>query len=224
MMFKLKPQPTRLGRFIRWAQYFFLFAGMFALSYYAFVLGDRWGFQAYQNRQFERSLKEAQPFAQAYPQSDLSPFSSLAEADRARRESPDAKTVAGLPLGRLEIGSIGLAAVIMDGIDGKTLGVAVGHIPGTPLPGQPGNVGLAAHRDTFFRGLRKIHKDDEITLVTLHGSYRYRVDSTRVVKADNIGVLAATTNDYLTLVTCYPFYFVGTAPQRFIVRSHRISE
>jgi sortase A len=224
MMFKLKPRPTRLGRFIRWAQYFFLFAGMFALSYYAFVLGDRWGFQAYQTRQFERSLKDARQSAHAHPRPELFPLSSVTEADRARGEGPALETLAGAPLGRLEISSIGLAAVIMEGIDGKTLGVAVGHIPGTPLPGQLGNVGLAAHRDTFFRGLRKIHKDDEITLETLHGSYRYRVDSTRVVKADDISVLAATTDDFLTLVTCYPFYFVGTAPKRFIVRSHRIPE
>ena len=224
MMFKLKPQPTQLGRFIRWAQYLFLFAGMFALSYYAFVLGDRWGFQTYQNRQFERSLKDAQQSAWARPQPELLSPSSVTEAARARGESPAIKLLAGAPLGRLEISSIGLTAVIMEGIDGKTLGVAVGHIPGTPLPGQLGNVGLAAHRDTFFRGLRKLHQDDEITLQTLHGSYRYRVDSTRVVKPDDISVLAATTDDFLTLVTCYPFYFVGSAPKRFIVRSHRISE
>ena len=197
---------------------------MFALSYYAFVLGDRWGFQAYQTRQFERSLKDAQQSAQSHPQPELLPLSSLTEADRARRESSSVKTLAGSPLGRLEISSIGLAAVIMEGIDGKTLGVAVGHIPGTPLPGQLGNVGLAAHRDTFFRGLRKVHKGDEITLVTLHGSYRYRVDSTRVVKANDSSVLAATTDDNLTLITCYPFYFVGNAPERFIVSSRRISE
>jgi sortase A len=224
MMFKLKRQPTRLGLFIRWAPYFFLFAGLFALSYYAFVLGDRWGFQAYQTRRFERALKDARQSAQAHPQPELSPLSSVTEADRARGENPAVKTLEGAPLGRLEISSIGLAAVVMEGIDEGTLRLAVGHIPGTPLPGQRGNVGLAAHRDTFFRGLRKIHRDDEITLATLQGSYRYRVDSTQVVKADDISVLAATPDDFLTLVTCYPFYFVGTAPKRFIVRSHRISE
>jgi sortase A len=101
---------------------------------------------------------------------------------------------------------------------------AVGHIPGTPLPGQKGNVALAGHRDTFFRGLRNIHKDDEITLTTLHGSCLYRVDTTQVVEPKDIGVLRATADDILTLVTCYPFYFVGPAPQRFIVRAHRISE
>jgi sortase A len=130
--------------------------------------------------------------------------------------------LAGSPLGRIEISSIGLAAMIMEGVDGKTLRHAVGHIPGTPLPGQKGNVALAGHRDTFFRGLRNIHKDDEITVTTLHGSYRYRVTSTQVVEPEDIKVLAATADDTLTLVTCYPFYFVGPAPQRFIVRAQRI--
>ena len=83
---------------------------------------------------------------------------------------------------------------------------------------------LAGHRDTFFRGLRNIHKDDEITLTTLHGPYRYRVDSTQVVEPKDTEVLDNSVDDILTLVTCYPFYFVGPAPKRFIVRAHRISE
>jgi sortase A len=111
--------------------------------------------------------------------------------------------------------------MIMEGTDGRTLRHAVGHIPGTALPGQQGNVALAGHRDTFFRGLRNINKDDEITLTTLHGSYRYRVDSTQVVEPRDTEVLDATTDNILTLVTCYPFYFVGPAPKRFIVRAHR---
>jgi sortase A len=114
--------------------------------------------------------------------------------------------------------------MIMEGIDGRTLRHAVGHIPGTPLPGQPGNVALAGHRDTVFRGLRSIHKDDEVTLTTLRGSYRYRVDSTQVVEPEDTEVLDNSVDDILTLVTCYPFYFVGPAPKRFIVRAHRISE
>jgi sortase A len=124
-------------------------------------------------------------------------------------------------LGRIEISSIGVVAMIMEGTDGRTLRHAVGHIPGTALPGQQGNVALAGHRDTFFRGLRNINKDDEITLTTLHGSYRYRVDSTQVVEPRDTEVLDATTDNILTLVTCYPFYFVGPAPKRFIVRAHR---
>jgi sortase A len=112
--------------------------------------------------------------------------------------------------------------MIMEGIDGRTLRHAVGHIPGTPLPGQQGNVAIAGHRDTFFRGLRNIRKDDEITLTTLNGTYRYRVDSTQVVAPEHTEVLDDSGEAILTLVTCYPFYFVGSAPKRFVVRAHRI--
>jgi len=127
-------------------------------------------------------------------------------------------------LGRIEISSIGLAAMILEGTDQTTLRRAVGHIPGTPLPGRSGNVAIAGHRDTFFRPLRNIRKDDEIKLATLNGSYVYRVDSTRVVEPENIQVLEASDEAILTLVTCYPFNFVGSSPKRFIVRAHRATE
>jgi sortase A len=224
MMFKIVRPPTRLALFLRWARYFFLVVGVLALSYCAIVLLDRWAFQAYQTWRFERALKAAQPAVPANPQLASSPLSAKAEADREHAASLGIDGLAGSPLGRIEISSIDLTAMIMEGVDGRTLRHAVGHIPGTPLPGQRGNVGLAGHRDTFFRGLRNIQKDDEITLTTLHGSYRYRVDSTQVVEPEDIKVLAATMDDFLTLVTCYPFYFVGPAPKRFIVRAHKISE
>jgi sortase A len=130
----------------------------------------------------------------------------------------------GSPLGRIEISKIGVAAMILEGIDEGSLRRAVGHIPGTPLPGQQGNVALAGHRDTFFRGLRKISKDDVITLTMLSGYYRYRVDSTKVVEPEETEVLDDAGDDILTLVTCYPFNFVGSAPKRSVVRAHRIPE
>ena len=113
--------------------------------------------------------------------------------------------------------------MIMEGTDRRTLRRAVGHIPGTPLPGQPGNVVITGHRDTFFSGLRNIHQDDEITLTTLNGTYRYSVDFTEVVGPQDTAVLDHSDDAILTLVTCYPFYFVGPAPKRFVVRAHRIS-
>jgi sortase A len=227
MNFRIKQQrthPTRIKLFLRWAQFFFFIVGVLALSYCATVLLDRWLFQAYQTWRFERALKDAQTSARAVQQPASPRLPTQAVADRARAESFGIDGLAGSPLGRIEISSIGLTAMVMEGVDGRTLRHAVGHIPGTPLPGQQGNVALAGHRDTFFRGLRNIHKDDEITLTTLHGSYRYRVDSAQVVEPEDIEVLSATTDDILTLVTCYPFYFVGPAPKRFIVRAHRISE
>jgi sortase A len=169
-------------------------------------------------------LKDAQTSARTIRRRASAPLAAQAEADRARAESFGIDGLAGSPLGRIEISSVGLAAMIMEGVDGNTLRHAVGHIPGTSLPGQPGNVALAGHRDTFFRGLRNIHKDDEVTLTTLHGFYRYRVDSTQVVEPQATEVLNNSVDDILTLVTCYPFYFVGPAPKRFIVRARRISK
>jgi sortase A len=114
--------------------------------------------------------------------------------------------------------------MILEGTDEQTLRRAVGHFPGTALPGQPGNVAIAGHRDTFFRALRNVRHDDEITLTTLNGSYSYLVDSAQVVAPEDTQVLDDSGGKVLTLVTCYPFYFVGPAPKRFIVRAHRIPD
>jgi sortase A len=200
---------SRTISFLRWSRHFFLATGILVLSYCCFVLLDAKGYQAYQDWQFQQALERARPSAGGGGY--LSPV--LAEANRASAESPGLVARAGAPLGRIEIERIGLAAMIMEGIDDRTLRRAVGHFPGTARPGQQGNVAIAGHRDTFFRALRHIRKDDEITLTTLTGSYRYRVDSTEVVENSDDAIL--------TLVTCYPFDFVGPAPRRFIVRAHR---
>jgi sortase A len=195
--------PARINPVLRWSRNVFLIIGLLALSYVGFALLDARLYQAEQARRFERALKET---------------------NLARAESPAVAVSEGSPLGRIEISSVGLTAMVLEGADEGTLRRAVGHIRGTPLPGQQGNVALAGHRDTFFRGLRKIRVNDEITLTTLSGSYRYRVDSTKVVKPEETEVLEDDGDDILTLVTCYPFNFVGLAPRRFIVRAHRILE
>jgi sortase A len=102
-------------------------------------------------------------------------------------------------------------------------GTRAGHILGTALPGDTGNIGIARHRDTFFRALRNIRCNDIITLSTPRGEYRYRVVSTKVVSPSDVAVLDSDGNQILTLVTCYPFYFVGAAPSRFIVRAERVA-
>ena len=127
-------------------------------------------------------------------------------------------------IGRIEITRLGLSAIVAQGIDKRTLRRAVGHIPGTALPGQVGNVGIAGHRDTFFRPLQDIDVDDVIMLTTLWGEFRYRVVSSQVVGPNDTAVLDPTANDVLTLVTCHPFYFVGPAPDRFIVRAERFHD
>jgi sortase A len=124
----------------------------------------------------------------------------------------------GSLVGRLEIPRIGLSAVVFEGTDAKILGRGVGHLANTALPGQTGNVVLAAHRDTFFRGLQNIRKSDIIHVVTPNGKRQYIVESMSVVNPEETEVLDATSGPVLTLVTCYPFRYVGPAPKRFIVR------
>ena len=112
--------------------------------------------------------------------------------------------------------------MVVEGTTMSALRRAAGHIPGTGMPGFAGNVGIAAHRDTFFRPLRNIQKNDIVTLTTVNAEYRYRVVSTQIVDPGDVSVLSASDKEILTLVTCYPFYFIGSAPDRFIVRAERI--
>ena len=144
-------------------------------------------------------------------------LASLSLREQSQRTAP----ALGSVLGRLEIGRIGIAAMIVEGTNGRTLRRAVGHVPGTALPGERGNIAITGHRDTFFRALRNIREGDEVTLTTLNGAYHYRIDSMKVVGAEDTEVLNHSDESILTLVTCYPFYFVGPAPKRFIVRAHR---
>jgi sortase A len=129
-----------------------------------------------------------------------------------------------VPIGRLEIPRVGLSAVVMEGDDEQTLKVAVGHLPDTPLPWQQGNAALAGHRDTFFRPIRRLQTGDEIRLVTSRGTFRYRTTRRLVVEPDELWVLNPSPTAALTLITCYPFDFVGSAPRRFVVHAERIVE
>ncbi len=126
-------------------------------------------------------------------------------------------------IGRIAIPRLKITANVKEGVSARSLGLAVGHIPSTALPGNPGNVGLAAHRDRLFRRLKDIRQDDEITLATLHGTCVYLVLWFKVVRPSAVSVLKPSDGEEtLTLVTCYPFYFVGHAPKRFIVRARQI--
>ena len=194
-------------RSLRWTQRA-LFAGALSmLVYCGFVLMDAWVFQKEERRQLEWLVANGRA---RQTTSAISPKNSVPAA------------TGGL-IGRIEIPRLGLSAIVMEGTRKTTLRRAVGHISGTALPGQPGNVGISGHRDTFFRPLRKIQQNDMITLTTLLGEYRYRVVSTRVVSPHDVAVLDPSGDEILTLVTCYPFYLVGSAPNRFIVRAERAS-
>jgi len=131
---------------------------------------------------------------------------------------------APVPVAVLRIPKIRLEVPVLPGTDEGTLDRAVGHIEGTAKPGTEGNAGLAGHRDGFFRGLKDIIPGDAIELETIQGNESYRVERTWVVDPEDVSVLDSTSTRALTLVTCYPFYYVGSAPRRFIVRAVLVDE
>jgi sortase A len=127
----------------------------------------------------------------------------------------------GDAIGVLRIPRLELKTVVVQGESPKVLRRAVGHLLETALPGEPGNVALAGHRDGFFRPLRNIQVGDAITIGTPDGEFDYEVESTQVVWPSDVQVLQPTGQNTLTLVTCFPFYYVGAAPKRFIVRARQ---
>ena len=188
-----------IRRILEWSQSALIAIAAGMLGYCGFVVADTWIFERQAIRVFDRM--HLQP-------------ASLA--------GPGMGAMSGL-VGRMEIPRLGISVAIAEGTDAFTLRRAAGHILGTALPGRSGNVGIAGHRDTLFRPLRNIRQNDVILLTTLQGEYRYRVVSTKVASPNDIAVLTPDGNEILTLVTCYPFYLVGPAPDRFIVRAQRVS-
>ena len=126
------------------------------------------------------------------------------------------------PLAVLRIKRIGVEAAVLEGTDDWTLNRAVGHIEDTALPGAAGNSGIAGHRDGFFRALKDIADGDALEIETERGVDDYRVERIWIVDPDDVSVLDPTPSPSVTLVTCYPFYYIGSAPQRFIVRAVRV--
>jgi len=124
---------------------------------------------------------------------------------------------------RLEAPRVDLSATVLEGSDDGTLNRAAGHIEDTAPPGTSGNAGIAAHRDTIFRPVRNLRVGDVMTVTTANGIYDYRVDKTMIVNPEDVYVLDPTDHPTLTLVTCYPFTFIGHAPQRFIVKASLVA-
>ena len=126
-------------------------------------------------------------------------------------------------MGKLEIQAIGLTVPIMSDYETASLLKGVGYIPGTARPGGLGTLGLAGHRDTYFRPLSRIKKGMDVRVADGTGTYHYQVDSTEIVKPENVSVLDIQDKPELTLITCYPFHYIGAAPLRFIVHAHLLS-
>jgi sortase A len=182
-----------------------LLAAIGCLSYYGWSVLDSKVRQTYESRTFDAARTGA-----ANPGT---------RAPASGRSSPPKLSA----IGRISVPRLHLRAMVDEGDDDATLSHAVGHVPGTALPGSWGNVAMAAHRDSFFRDLANVRRNDEIDVETLHGVFRYRVDELSVVDPANTSVLQPTGGKTLTLITCFPFHYIGPAPRRFIVRATQIS-
>ena len=144
---------------------------------------------------------------------------SLWSEKRIRAYEESQRVAFAPPMAVLRIPTAGIEVPVLPGTDDVTLNRAVGWIQGTARPGEGGNVGIAGHRDGFFRALKDVTRGDPVVLETLDGQHEYVIDDIRVVKPEDVQVLAPTAAPTVTLVTCFPFYFIGDAPQRYIVRA-----
>jgi sortase A len=193
----IERKPRTAGALLaRVASYFFLAAGIGGLGYATYVVVDAQTYQATE----EMRLPTLPP----------------AEGPRVVAE--------GDVIGEMSIPRLALKTIVVQGESSKILQRAIGHLPGTPLPGESGNVALAGHRDSYFRPLRNIQPGDVITIKTPDAEFEYQVESTEVVLPSDVQVLQPSAENSLTLVTCFPFYYIGPAPKRFIVHARQIGQ
>jgi sortase A len=187
-------------QFICWTHRILMLTGVLALAFVALTLFNARLFQNAANHTLEQQIHAEEQHA--------------ASPSRAAVKEGDI-------LGKIEIPRLGFSVVVLQGTTSKTLLHGVGHIEGTALPGEAGNIGIAGHRDTYFRVLKDIRREDEIRLQTASGVARYEVDWIQITAPHDGDIVAPTGESALTLVTCYPFYYAGSAPERFVVHARR---
>lgn len=206
----------RSAGFLGWLERGLWLTGALALLWVFGVRLDAFAFQLWQGQRLEQLRSSLRP-------GEAPPAELPGEEDAESPAAPARDHLApGEPEGRLTIPRLEVDVVVAHGTGEATLRRAVGHIPGTGLPGSGGNVGLAGHRDHYFRPLEAVQEGDEILFDTLDGSFRYRVEWIGQVEPSDVWVLNPTSDPSLTLVTCYPFRYVGSAPRRFIVRARQV--
>ena len=193
------PQPTRAVSstrmdILRGACYFFLAIGLLALGYAGLVFADSHAYQALEMKKFKQAGRLSEP--RVFVEGDV--------------------------IGEIQVPRLRLNAMVVQGDSPANLKRAVGHLTKSALPGEWGNVALAGHRDTFFRPLRDIRLGDEIRFKTRERSFEYRVESIEVVAPTDIRVLQSSTGHDLTLLTCFPIYYIGPAPKRLVVRAREV--
>lgn len=226
-----------------------LVLGLLALGYYGYTLADQYIYQSYENWAFDQQIAGHSGVTFADYLRQQTPFGFLVGAAPAHPsvqpntavETPaqPVRPAEGSLLGRVEISRLNLSAIVREGVDAKTLSIAVGHVPSTALPGEAGNFAIAAHRDTLFRALKDIQQGDLVTFQSSGGTYTYRVVATKIVRPSDVTVLRSDgggiipadfisgqqtdKSRLLTMITCYPFYYVGSAPKRFIVEAELVT-
>ena len=240
---------ARTRRFA-WLEWALLVVGIACLGYYGYKSAEARQLQRDQSAALEQQLaardtalpspeavesptERRAPGASDAPsasEATVAPSESEAAAAPSESDAPgapssrDTLSAAGsrAPLALLDIPRLRVSAPVLSGDDAATLDVAIGHLPDTPKPWEAGNSALAAHRDGLFRPLRNIKVGDELHVRTMHGDFTYEVRETKIVMPDDLSVLAPTDEHTLTLITCYPFNFIGSAPKRFVVHAERV--
>jgi sortase A len=224
-----------------------LILGVAGIGYYGYTVEDQYIYQAYQNWAFDQGIAGRGHVTFGDYLRERTPFGFLAGAKEptAANTAPQPTVSNQTPrpaeasvLGRVDIARLNLAAIVREGVDANVLKVAVGHVPSTALPGQTGNFAIAAHRDTLFRGLKDIRLGDLVSFEAPAGTYTYKVVATKIVTPTDVSVLEPNggglipeaqlvssngqPGKLLTMITCYPFYYVGSAPKRFIVEAELV--
>jgi sortase A len=202
---------------LRWIERSAWLVGLTGLSIWAAAAVARHAGSARELQRFERA-RETSAAALIHVSA---PDTGLWDPKRILAWQQTQKDASPPPLAVLRIPRIGVEAPLLEGTDDWTLNRGVGHIEDTAAPGAGGNVGIAGHRDGFFRALKDVNAGDLLDIETRAGVAHYRIERTWIVEPDDVSVLDPTAVPSVTLVTCYPFYFVGSAPQRFIVRAER---
>jgi sortase A len=220
------------SRFVAWTERVLLAAGLIGVGAWMSSNAIPAFWQKWDNWKFNRELHGQSVNLTAYLAEEQQHLTS-AFADWMgfvaphEKANPSGPASAALPddalIGRLAIPRLHLQTTVREGTGNNILALAVGHMLGTALPGQTGNVAVAGHRDTLFSGLGGIRANDVIQFETLHGLYEYQVTSTEVVSPQDVGVVKDGAYPELTLITCYPFDYIGPAPDRFIVKARQIS-
>jgi sortase A len=198
-------------RALVWGQYLFLAVGFVLIGYCAIVVSEAARYQIWARAHLTEGIFELRKAS-----------TTSTAADAISQQSHLLSGREPTLVGTIDIPRVHISVMVAEGTSARVLQLAAGHVTGTALPGEPGNVVLAAHRDTFFRRLGELKSGDYIRLAVPGRQYAYSVRFADIVGPNETWILEPSPGQSLTLVTCYPFYFVGPAPKRFVIRARRI--